>query len=315
MPRTDRRDTVPLPRLTPRPVRTLGLDAAARRARPVTLDPGMTDARAWVVVATECTDQWHANEADLLHSRAAPHLHQMRVGIRRLRSSASLFRPLLRDVPGAVATAHRLRALALPFGAARDLDVLLGGPLAEALPRRARDELWSAREAAHDEVARVLTSDGWREVGAAVDDVVGRVAALPDTGRDDVTDLARAALDKRWRRVVGERYRLRSMTPLERHAVRIEAKKLRYGSEFFATLFPTDRPRRTSSGGELVGGLAYAHVVAEVQDALGALNDHATADELLRSVGGGAPAVDEPALVEAGAQSVDRLAAVPPFWH
>ena len=46
-----------------------------------------------------------------------PHLHQTRVGIRRLRSSFSLFRPLLDQVPGAFDVAHRLRTLALPLGA------------------------------------------------------------------------------------------------------------------------------------------------------------------------------------------------------
>ena len=79
----------------------------------------------------------------LAHQRgAAPrlprdaHLHQTRVGIRRLRSSFSLFRPVLREVPHSRHVAHRLRTLALPLGPARDLDVLLAGALVGG-PRRA----------------------------------------------------------------------------------------------------------------------------------------------------------------------------------
>ena len=80
----------------------LGADAEARKARAVVLDPAWTASEAFVVVATECTDHWSTNARLLLESRAMPHLHQTRVGIRRLRSSFSLFGPLLRDVPGAV---------------------------------------------------------------------------------------------------------------------------------------------------------------------------------------------------------------------
>ncbi len=52
-----------------------------------------------------------------------------------------------------------------------------------------------------------------------------------------------------------------------------------------------------------------------MQSALGAVNDHHTAGSLLRSVGAGAPAVDEAALVEEGVAACHRLAAVEPFWR
>ena len=132
----------------------LGADAEARKAQPVTLDPAQTASQAWVVVATECIEHWRTNEALLMRSRAMPHLHQTRVGIRRLRSSFSLFRPLLGHVPGAFLVAHRLRALALPFGAARDLDVLITGPLVDDLDDDQVARLAADREAAYDAVRR-----------------------------------------------------------------------------------------------------------------------------------------------------------------
>ncbi|HYN67760.1 MAG TPA: CHAD domain-containing protein, partial [Ornithinibacter sp.] len=236
----------------------LGTDAEARKARVVSLDPTGTASTAFVVVATECTDHWRANAAHLLGSRAMPHLHQTRVGIRRLRSSFSLFRPLLGGVPGAFLVAHRLRALALPFGAARDLDVLLSGPVVDDLDDSQVQVLAARREAAYDAAIAILRSRQWADAARAID---GLVLLAPWPGVEDlpVLDLASVALEKRWRRVVGHVDGLAAMAPQERHRVRIEAKKLRYGCEFFASLYAADTTRVvTEQGSELTGPLAFA---------------------------------------------------------
>ena len=293
----------------------LGTDAEARKSRPVTLDPTSTASAAFVVVATECVDHWRTNEALLLESRAMPHLHQTRVGIRRLRSSFSLFRPLLDQVPGAFDVAHRLRTLALPLGPARDLDVLLTGPLVDGLGTDQVAHLAAARETAYDRVLTILRSGEWADAGFALDALL---AGAPWPGLDDpsVIELAGQALEKRWRRVVGPVDRLAAMAPQARHRVRIEAKKLRYGCEFFASMYAVDTPHVvTDSGVELIGPLAFAWHVEQVQTALGAVNDHATADGLLRSVGSAAPAVDEHHLVDDAVDAVRALAALDPFWH
>ncbi len=266
----------------------LGADAEARKACAVVLDPAWTASEAFVAIATECTDHWRTNAQLVLESRAMPHLHQTRVGIRRLRSSFSLFRPLLRDVPGAFLVAHRLRALALPFGLARDLDVLLTGRLVDDLDVAQADRLRADREAAYDTVHAILRSPDWADAARSVDGLV-LLAPWPGVADPPLRDLAAAALEKRWRRVVGHADRLAAMAPLERHRVRIEAKKLRYGCEFFASVYADDSLRVvTDSGAELAGPLAFGWHVEEVQTALGAVNDHATADGLLRSVGAAA---------------------------
>jgi len=293
----------------------LGTDAEARKSRPVTLDPTSTASAAFVAVATECVDHWRTNEALLLQSRAMPHLHQTRVGIRRLRSSFSLFRPLLDQVPGAFDVAHRLRTLALPLGPARDLDVLLTGPLVDGLRPDQVAHLAAAREAAYDRVLTILRSGEWADAGFALDALL---AGAPWPGLDDppVIELAGQALEKRWRRVVGPVDRLAAMAPQARHRVRIEAKKLRYGCEFFASMYAVDTPHVvTDSGVELIGPLAFAWHVEQVQTALGAVNDHATADGLLRTVGSAAPAVDEHHLVDDAVETVRTLAALDPFWR
>ncbi len=70
-----------------------------------------------------------------------------------------------------------------------------------------------------------------------------------------------------------------------------------------------------SDGRVLTGPLAHAWMVEEVQSALGALNDHATADALLHRVGARAPAVDEAALLADAVTALGRLAKAPPPWH
>ena len=292
----------------------LGAEAQARPSRPVTLDAGGPASAAFVEIAAECTDHFRTNAELLLGSRAMPHLHQTRVGIRRLRSAFSLFRPLLRDVPAALSVVHRLRALALPFGPARDLDVLLAGPLADDLDPDQLARLSADREAAYDVALAVLRSEPWAD---AVHQVRGIALLAPWPGVTDppVLELEARALEKRWRRVVGPLDQLAAMSPAERHLVRIEAKKLRYGCEFFASLHPATPQVVTASGESLSRPLAFGRQAEQVQTALGLVNDHATAEDLLVGVGSHAPSVDEHRLVDEAVEAVRTLAALDPFWR
>ena len=298
----------------------LGADALPRKAAPISLSAGMSARTAFAVVATECTEHWRTNEARLVQSRAMPHLHQTRVGIRRLRCAVSLFGPVLEKQSPAVAAAHAIRELALPFGHARDLDVLLAGEVLDGRHEREVAALFQARESAYDEVLHVLGRPRWHRASAAFDRAL---LGVPFQLGDDppVGELAANALEKRWLRVAGQHDHIAEMSPADRHRVRIEAKKLRYGCEFFASLYPHASDAGsglrvvTSSGEVLTGPQAYAWYVEDVQSALGAVNDHHIADSLLRSVGTGAPEVDEAALVEAGIAACERLAAIEPFWR
>ena len=63
---------------------------------------------------------------------------------------------------------------------------------------------------------------------------------------------------------------LLAMPAEERHEVRIAVKKLRYATEFFASLFPRKAAR------------SYINALAALQDELGVLNDAATTELLLQ---------------------------------
>lgn len=293
---------------------TNGVTAAPRRAQVVDLTDCESASDAFVLIVRECEEHWQVNEAAVLAGRTPEHLHQLRVGIRRLRSAFSLFRPVLTSVAGADVVAHGLREAALPFGQARDLDVLLAGPLVAALLPEQLAALQAEREAAYDQVIAILRSPAWATVRVGLDAFLS--AAPWGLAADPAPDvLADAALTKRRRRVVKGGADLLSLAPDARHAVRIEAKKLRYGSEFFSSLYAVSFPLVTKEDGTvLTGGLAYASCVEDVTDALGHLNDHATADRLLATVGARAPQITPEALLVQAQAAITRLAAAPAFW-
>ena len=81
--------------------------------------------------------------------------------------------------------------------------------------------------------------------------------------------------------------------------MRIEAKKLRYGAEFFAGLAHGGKARRRQA--------AFAASLADLQDALGTLNDVQTARTLLSEAASRAESLDEHgAAFAAGLFTADR---------
>ena len=101
-----------------------------RGARAVKLKPDMTAAQAMAACAAECLDQIARNasvlaEADTEGCYAAgqpEHVHQLRVGIRRLRSAFRLFEGSVVLPPEALQT--QIRTFFAAFGSNRDQDVL-----------------------------------------------------------------------------------------------------------------------------------------------------------------------------------------------
>ena len=96
--------------------------------------------------------------------------------------------------------------------------------------------------------------------------------------------------------------------------VRIEGKKLRYGAQFFDTLYPDAGTRLTEDGREVSVPLYFAEVVAELQDAFGVFNDHAVAARLHSDLGLAHPLEHRPSRAQCVA-AWDRVAALPPFWR
>ncbi|KCV25610.1 CHAD domain protein, partial [Bordetella pertussis H934] len=103
---------------------------APRNAGAVKLDESMTPMQAMAAVAAECVDHIARNAAVLaevntlgVYRAGTPeHVHQLRVGVRRLRSAWRLFDGWIADPSETLAQGARTHFSA--FGMARDQDVL-----------------------------------------------------------------------------------------------------------------------------------------------------------------------------------------------
>ncbi|MES3099797.1 CHAD domain-containing protein [Sphingomonas faeni] len=246
----------------------------AFKAEPVALGRTASAADAFEAVAGSCMRQYRLNETILLDHANAEALHQARVSLRRLRSAFSIFKRLL-DGDEEPHFQSELRWLGSVLGDARDLDVLL----AKAKPESPLfDGLIQARGVAYAAVDTALGSDRVRALMLDLTEwlACGACRTTPSTqdAREAPARHFAAETLRALRRRVSKRGRsLRTQSDEERHEVRKTAKRLRYGAEFFGSLFSgKTRARRY---GKFMGSLE------QLQDQLGALNDMATAPTVL----------------------------------
>jgi CHAD domain-containing protein len=203
----------------------------------------------------------------------------MRVGLRRLRAAMSLFKPFLHDRQTA-AIKTELKWLAGELGPARELEVLVNRVVA---PMKRQGRRWrgmpslsqelaerrdAARTRAYDAVQsarfRALTVDlaAWLQAGLWTnphDDLVQDRGDLP------IATFAVEQLTRCWRKVRKRGKALAHLDARSRHMFRIQTKKLRYTTEFFATLFTTRRAVKRRK--------QFLPALERLQDGLGDLND------------------------------------------
>ncbi|MGH6911138.1 MAG: CHAD domain-containing protein, partial [Phenylobacterium sp.] len=205
-------------------------------------------------------------------------VHQLRVAARRLRSALSTFRPLVDD-GGFSPVKGDLKWLAGSLDEARDLDVFAAGVADQAktlaTPPAGLDALTLALEAARrrrwSKAAKVASSTRFRAL--MID-----VAAWVETGSwlaaspTPAWTFAAEALEARFRKVHKQGKHLGAADDAARHRLRIEAKKLRYAAEAFASLY-----RRKSAE-------RFIERAKDLQTTLGDLNDLAVAGALVASL-------------------------------
>jgi CHAD domain-containing protein len=204
-------------------------------------------------------------------------VHQARVATRRLRSDLRTFRPLL-DREWASVLRDELDWLAGALGVVRDGDVMLERMRTRAaqLPgvdARGAAPVVATLEAERVEARAVLleTLQGERYF-ALLDRLVAAAnapALLLETDRPAATVLPRL-VRRPWRRLA-RRVKALGDPPAdeELHAIRIEAKRVRYAAEAAAPVF--GRQAR-----------AFARAAAALQEVLGDLNDAVVAERWLR---------------------------------
>lgn len=261
-------------------------DPAPEKARGVDLDGEMSIEQAFKRVVASCFAQMTANEGPALAGRDPEGVHQLRVGIRRLRSAFSLFGKVLpHDM--VMRLKPQLRAAMAAFGPAREWDVLLTEtlePLLRRIPddpgiKRLRRIAEAARADGHRHLREMLASPAYAELKLSLlellaDNWSGYADEQPLKPWIDPTRAGppwAAPIEVFADRILRKRHKqLRrigkghaTMTVEELHELRIAAKKLRYAADFFRSLYPKRRVRR------------YIAALAAVQDCLGAINDGA----------------------------------------
>jgi triphosphatase len=259
-----------------------GTSPAPRRGDRVRLRSEMTVREGIAAVARACIDHIVAN-VDSAHHGADPEgVHQLRVGIRRLRAALVVFRDV---IPGEerLGLAEDLRWLQRELGPAREWDVLIDEtmqPAAERLAAAGLQDLMALAEqqrALGYERARralgeprytdlLLRLEGWidgrrwseRETAPAANGGGGALEAPLPGFAAEVLHSRQAKADK-----LGRHVRKLDLEAL--HKLRIRVKKLRYATEFFRDLYPEKAAKR------------YIASLKELQDTLGNAHDAAIA--------------------------------------
>jgi triphosphatase len=212
-------------------------------------------------------------------------VHQMRIGVRRLRAAIWAFSRLLRSKQTEMIK-RDLKWLAGKLGPVRDLDVFLKTKvqrLADAQPPIAGfselvGELVYRRDLAAEAAKSAILSSRYRLlVFNALEWIeAGRWLKQPAIGDQRAARHAVRWLDSRTRRVKRRLKNMRKLNDGDRHELRIAIKKLRYAIYFFESLFDA------SSGKALS---CYKDHLQNLQDSLGALNDIAVHQRLLTKLG------------------------------
>jgi inorganic triphosphatase YgiF len=285
---------------------------AVYKAEPIILDEQANAGEAFQAIAGSCLRQYRLNEDLVLLSGAAEPLHQARVAIRRLRSAFSLFKPLFARDDRAESLRTRLKALADTLGAVRNLDVMIDRIEGEGAKRLQAERTKAMRRAkttleGAETRGLMLALSEWLACGAWLRDEDGDAPRL-----EPAIDHARAILDHRRNRLKRRSRELADLDADPRHQVRIEAKKLRYASEFFSSLFQSPQQRRRHK--------RFTQALEELQDALGILNDRYTGTALLAELGLPADTLPEDGrseqkLLKRAAQLRDVLVDTKRFWR
>ncbi len=249
---------------------------APLKAKIPVLEGGETCAQALLLFAEAAAEQIVRNRRALLETDDPESAHQLRIGLRRLRSAIRAFRTLS-ESPAAREIERLARELGRSVGPLRNADVFIDGVLAPLAGTKKgepgfaqlRTALEAHRAAMREQVRIVLISDQWTRLQI-------HLALWPKTIAGDkalqtpVRAYATKSLTKHWKKVSKRAVEIDDLTTEGRHDMRKVLKGFRYTCEFFGSLYP---PRKVGP---------FIKDLKRLQDVFGYLNDVATAGELNR---------------------------------
>lgn len=250
--------------------------AAPYCAQEIVLSQQMTATQAFQTIAMSCVHHFAGNR-DAVITGKAEGVHQMRVGLRRLRAAISVFKVMLRG-PETETVKGTLKWLTEELGPARDMDVLANEGIASiaktsAMPSAAKvlkTDIVEKRDAGFERAKRAVASDRYRRL--VVDTVLwvngGKwiktgTMLIADRRKMPATRFAAQELERRTRKVVKKLDKIDVLSPLKRHTLRIAIKKLRYAIGYFESLFSDEKKAIKK----------ISAILTHLQSALGQLND------------------------------------------
>lgn len=237
------------------------------------LAPGMLAGQSWALLAEAALVQMVGNVPGFL---VAPdeteYLHQLRIGLRRLRTMAGLAASLGRARP---AWDKGLKDVMGDLNGARDWDVLLhetlprldatlqAPPLGRAMKLRLGREGQAARDAAQAAIASPVFARLVLEIG--------RDLLVPSPAAELMRTWAAACLETRWQGVLKRGRGFDGLDAAQRHRLRIAAKRLRYTADVLGSAFAGQRK--------------FMDRLASLQEHLGALQDNVVASRMVSGLG------------------------------
>ncbi|MBU1377852.1 MAG: CHAD domain-containing protein [Alphaproteobacteria bacterium] len=303
---------------------------AALRAQASAVDAETTGETAFQLIARDALIQIAGNARLLQRAHNPDVLHQMRVGLRRLRAALSVFKDML-DAEGLNAARRDTQWLAGELSEARDIDVFLQRAATpdeiEESPGRAAffRALRIAQAEAYETALAAVRSDRFRGLLfnlAEWIEVGGWLRLANDAQRTlregSAAALAAPVLDRLDRRLRRGSRKFKQIDAEGRHDLRKQAKKLRYAAAFFGEAFPRHPKRRQR----------FVTALKALQDQLGELNDMAVARAVaMRAVGRrsgelafaaglevGRLTGDEDVVIETANKALKAFRRMKPFW-
>lgn len=261
---------------------------AVRKASAPQLVPDGSAGQALQAIVASCLAQVQGNEDGLTMGADPESVHQMRVGLRRLRSALKLFEA---SAPCPAPLLAEIGWLGGLLGQARDWEVLAGDTLTQLAAATSPQQLDAIRQAAQalaqqqrQLAAEAVLSPRYTglllELGCWLLDLNAREQSGQKGGQKDeeqhealaapMRRFARHALRRCHARLLKRGHELHAGADArELHRLRIAAKQARYTLEFFAALY---RPRRTRH---------FLAALAQLQETLGQHHDASVAAGLL----------------------------------
>lgn len=263
----------------------LAIDAQPRwlKAKRPTFPSGLSAEDALGTMVLSCLEQLRANEDCSIERTHIEGVHQMRVAARRLRSALSIYKKLL-PVEQFNELNGELKWLINALGPARDWDVFVDEtiePMKKALFGGASLDLLEfyalqQRDLGYATVRRSIRSKRYTRLlirlAQWVEGQEWRNQPLSENSSallGPAINIAGPMLDKRHKRLLKDGKHFQDLDAETRHDLRIDVKKLRYVSDFFASLFE----------GKIAD--TYTRHLTGLQDGLGILNDVAVAQSLM----------------------------------